>query len=82
MRLPMHPKTIAIAVAVIVVSFVVSLKVFDFVAPRGDVRAPTLVELPPLPAAPAEPRAHAPPAAPTPAPAPAPPRPPSRPPPP
>jgi hypothetical protein len=52
MRLPMHPKTIAIAVAVIVVSFVVSLKVFDFVAPRGDLRAPTLVELPPLPAAP------------------------------
>ena len=52
MRLPMHPKTIAIALAVIVVSFVVSLKVFDFVAPRGDVRAPALVELPPLPAAP------------------------------
>jgi hypothetical protein len=52
MRLPMHPKTIAIAVAVIVVSFVVSLKAFDFVAPRGDVRAPALVELPPLPPAP------------------------------
>jgi hypothetical protein len=51
MRLPMHPKTIAIAVAVIVGSFVVSLKVFDFVAPR-EVRAPTLVELPPLPPAP------------------------------
>lgn len=52
MRLPMHLKTIAIAVAVIVVSFVVSLKAFDFVAPRGDVRAPALVELPPLPPAP------------------------------
>jgi hypothetical protein len=51
MRLPMHPKTIAIAVAVIVGSFVVSLKVLDFVAPR-EVRAPTLVELPPLPPAP------------------------------
>jgi hypothetical protein len=51
MRLPMHPKTIAIALAVIVVSFVVSLKVMDFVAPRGDVRAPALVELPPLPPA-------------------------------
>lgn len=52
MRLPMHLKTIVIAVAVIVVSFVVSLKAFDFVAPRGDVRAPALVELPPLPPAP------------------------------
>ena len=52
MRLPMHPKTIAIALAVIVVSFVVSLKVMDFVAPRDDVRAPALVELPPLPPAP------------------------------
>ena len=52
MRLPMHPKTIAIALAVIVVSFVVSLKVMDFVAPRGAVPAPTLVELPPLPPAP------------------------------
>ena len=30
----------------------VSLKVMDFVAPRGDVRAPALVELPPLPPAP------------------------------
>jgi hypothetical protein len=52
MRLPMHPKTIAIALAVMVVSFVVSLKVMDFVAPRGAVPAPTLVELPPLPPAP------------------------------
>jgi len=52
MRLPMHPKTIAIAVAVVAVSFVVSLKVLDYVAPRAGVQAPTLVELPPLPPAP------------------------------
>ena len=52
MRLPMHLKTASIALAVIVISFVVSLKLMDFVAPRGDVRAPALVELPPLPPAP------------------------------
>jgi hypothetical protein len=52
MRLPMHLKTISIALAVLVISFVVSLKVMDFVAPRGTVRPPALVELPPLPAAP------------------------------
>ena len=52
MRLPMHLKTVAIALAVVVISFVVSLKLMDFVAPRGDVRAPALVELPPLPPAP------------------------------
>ena len=48
----MHLKTVAIALAVVVISFVVSLKLMDFVAPRGDVRAPALVELPPLPPAP------------------------------
>src|SRR6185436_20534624 len=52
MRLPMHLKTASIALAVVVISFVVSLKLMDFVAPRGDVRAPALVELPPLPPAP------------------------------
>src|SRR6266702_535166 len=52
MRLPMHPKTILISLAVVAVSFVVSLKVMDWVAPRGAVRPPTLVELPPLPPAP------------------------------
>ena len=48
----MHLKTVAIALAVVVISFVVSLKLMDFVAPRGDARAPALVELPPLPPAP------------------------------
>jgi hypothetical protein len=52
MRLPVHLKTISIALAVVAISFVVSLKVMDFVAPRGTVRPPALVELPPLPPAP------------------------------
>lgn len=52
MRLPLHLKTVSIALAVVVVSFFVSLKVMDFVAPRGAGRAPVLAELPPLPAAP------------------------------
>ena len=52
MRLPMHLKTISIALAVLVVSFVVSLKVMDFVAPRATNRPPALAELPPLPPAP------------------------------
>ena len=52
MRLPMHLKTILIAVAVLAVSFLVSLKVMDWLAPRGTIRAPVLVELPPLPPAP------------------------------
>jgi hypothetical protein len=52
MRLPMRPKTILIAIAVVAASFLVSLKVMDWVAPRGAVRAPALVELPPLPPAP------------------------------
>ncbi|WP_291849074.1 DUF4403 family protein [Bradyrhizobium sp.] len=52
MRLPMRLKTASIALAIIVISFAVSLTVMDLVAPRGDVRAPVLVELPPLPSAP------------------------------
>ena len=52
MRLPMHLKTISIALAVVVVSFVVSLKLMDFVAPRATNRPPALAELPPLPPAP------------------------------
>ena len=52
MRLPMHLKTISIALAVVVVSFAVSLKVMDFVAPRATNRPPALAELPPLPPAP------------------------------
>jgi hypothetical protein len=52
MRLPMHLKTVSIALAVVVVSFAVSLKVMDFVAPRATNRPPALAELPPLPPAP------------------------------
>ena len=52
MGLPFNLKTALIAVAVLAISFVVSLKVMDFVAPRGTVRPPALVELPPLPPAP------------------------------
>ena len=52
MRLPMHPKTILIGVAVVAVSFLISLKAMDWLAPRGTVKPPVLVELPPLPPAP------------------------------
>ena len=52
MRLPMHLKTILIGLAVIVVSFVISLKAMDWLAPRATVRPPALAELPPLPPAP------------------------------
>ena len=52
MRRPMPLKTILLAIAVVVVSFFVSLKTMDWLWPRGSVRAPVLVELPPLPAAP------------------------------
>jgi hypothetical protein len=52
MRLPMHSKTILIGVAVVAVSFLISLKAMDWLAPRGTVTPPVLVELPPLPPAP------------------------------
>lgn len=52
MRLAVSLKTILLAIAVIVVSFFVSLKTMDWLAPRGKVAAPVLVELPPLPPAP------------------------------
>ena len=52
MRLPMHLKTILIGVAVVAVSFLISLKAMDWLAPRGTVKPPVLVELPPLPPAP------------------------------
>ncbi|ANW04039.1 DUF4403 family protein [Bradyrhizobium icense] len=51
MRLPVRVRTIAIALAVLVISFVVSLKVMDFVAPRATNSVPALAELPPLPPA-------------------------------
>jgi hypothetical protein len=47
----MRLKTILIAVAVLAVSFFVSLKAIDWLSPRGG-NAPVLVELPPLPQVP------------------------------
>ncbi len=52
MRPALRLKTILLATAVIAVSFLVSLKAMDWLSPRGAVRAPVLVELPPLPPAP------------------------------
>ena len=48
----MRLKTIPLGVAVVAVSFFVSLKVMDWLSPRATVPAPVLVELPPLPPAP------------------------------
>jgi hypothetical protein len=47
----MRLKTILIAIAVLAVSFFVSLKAIDWLSPRGG-NAPVLVELPPLPPVP------------------------------
>jgi hypothetical protein len=52
MRLPISPKIILLGVAALAVSFFVSLKAMDWVAPRGTAGAPVLVQLPPLPPAP------------------------------
>jgi len=56
MRLPIAvgpirvgPRTILIAIAVVAVSFFVSLKAMDWLSSRGSSPAPTLTELPPLP---------------------------------
>ena len=49
MRLAVSLKTILIGIAVVAVSFLVSLKAMDWIAPRGRTPAPVLVELPPLP---------------------------------
>jgi Domain of unknown function (DUF4403) len=48
MRLPVRPKTILIALAVVVVSFVVSLKAMDWLAPSAPTPAPVVAALPPL----------------------------------
>jgi Domain of unknown function (DUF4403) len=48
----MRLKTILLAIAVIAVSFLASLKLMDWLSPRGAGYAPVLVELPPLPPAP------------------------------
>ncbi len=54
MRLPIpkRPITIVLAIAVIAVSFFVSLKAMDWLSPRGSVPPPALAQLPPLPPAP------------------------------
>jgi hypothetical protein len=52
MRLALSLKTILLAIAVVAVSFVVSLKTMDWLAPRGTAGAPVLAQLPPLPPAP------------------------------
>src|SRR5437660_6490316 len=52
MRLRANLKTILVAIAVIAVSFFVSLKAMDWLSPRGRVAAPVLAQLPPLPPAP------------------------------
>src|ERR1700682_5781012 len=52
MRPSVRLKTILLATAMVAVSFFVSLKIMDWLSPRGTVRAPVLVELPPLPPAP------------------------------
>src|ERR1700730_5642678 len=51
MRLAVSLKTMLLAIAVIAVSFFVSLKAMDWLSPRASVPAPVLVELPPLPPA-------------------------------
>ena len=52
MRLSFNLKATLIAIVVVAVSFLVSLKAMDWLSPRGTVGAPVLVELPPLPPAP------------------------------
>src|SRR5476651_2138610 len=52
MRPALSLKTILIGIAVVAVSFAVSLKAMNWLAPRGAGPAPVLVELPPLPPAP------------------------------
>jgi hypothetical protein len=48
----MRLKTILLGIAVVAVSFFVSLKAMDWLSPHGTVGAPVLVELPPLSPAP------------------------------
>ena len=48
----MRLKAILLAIAVIAVSFFVSLKALDWLSPRGTVPGPALAQLPPLPPAP------------------------------
>ena len=47
--IPVGPKTILVAIAVVAVSFFVSLKAMDWLSLRGSSSAPVITELPPLP---------------------------------
>src|SRR6202165_4513285 len=60
MRPSVRLKTILLATAMVAVSFFVSLKIMDWLSPRGTVRSPVLLELPPLPPAPRSSRIVAP----------------------
>ena len=51
MGLSLRLKSILLAIAVVAVSFFVSLKAMDWLSPRGAVAPPVLVQLPPLPPA-------------------------------
>lgn len=51
LKLDLGLKTILIAVAVVAVSFFISLKAIDLLSPSGGGKAPVLAELPPLPPA-------------------------------
>src|SRR5216683_3693808 len=48
-KMPMRPRTIAIAAGVVALSFLLALKALDWLSPGGTMPAPALVELPPLP---------------------------------
>ena len=52
MRPAVNLKTILLGIAIVTISFFVSLKTMDWLWPRAAVMAPVLVELPPLPSAP------------------------------
>jgi hypothetical protein len=52
MRPALNPKMILLGIAVIAMSFFISLKAMDWLSPRAAVNAPVLTELPPLPSAP------------------------------
>ena len=47
--IPVGPKTMLVAIAVVAVSFFVSLKAMDWLSLRGSSSAPAITELPPLP---------------------------------
>src|ERR1700744_2514572 len=51
-ELPVRPQTILLGVAVVAVSFFVSLKAMDWLSPRAKLATPPLAQLPPLPPAP------------------------------